>query len=157
MKKAISLILAALLLVVAEADKDSQCYLCYAEDIASKYCMLGMDSPSGKCCLPGSTEDCSKEQYYCSDKISNAFSYQKYAFCSFDKKLCGTEKRTLFAKFVQQRVYTGLDFALYDICPYYIYSHTDLPFNTQVQLTMNSVVNADAYLLVGSSVDKVYI
>ena len=61
MKKAISLFLPALLSIVAVADKDSQCYLCYAEDIASKYCMQGMDSPSGKCCLPGSTEDCSKE------------------------------------------------------------------------------------------------
>jgi hypothetical protein len=60
--------------------------------------MHGMDIPSGKCCPPGTTDDCMKDQYFCTDKISNAFSYQKYAFCSFDKKLCGTERRTIFAK-----------------------------------------------------------
>lgn len=92
--------------------------------------MYGMDISAGKCCSPGTTDDCAKEQYFCTDKISNAFSYQKYAFCSFDRKKCGTERRTLFAKSAPQRIYTGLDFNLNDICPFYIYSDTDLPFNT---------------------------
>ena len=64
MKKAISLFLVATLVLLpleVLADKDTQCYLCFAEDIASKYCMHGMDSPNGKCCSPGSTDDCSKE------------------------------------------------------------------------------------------------
>lgn len=62
MKKAIILFLVALLVSIEVlADKDTQCYLCFAEDIASKYCMYGMDSPNGKCCPPTSTDDCQKD------------------------------------------------------------------------------------------------
>ena len=105
MKKTFSLFLVVGLNVVympltVKADADSQCYLCFANNIASAYCMYGTDSPNGKCCPPGTSDDCAKSQYFCTDKISNAFSYQKYAFCSFDKKRCGTERRTLFAKYV---------------------------------------------------------
>lgn len=40
-----------------------------------------------------------------------------------------------------------------DACPYYIVSDTDLPFNTNVMITMNAVSNANAYLLLGTGID----
>jgi hypothetical protein len=55
-----------------------------------------------------------------------------------------------------QSVFTSLDFKLYDVCPYYIYSDTDLPFNTYVQVTVNSSINSDVYLLIGTNVENLY-
>jgi hypothetical protein len=54
-----------------------------------------------------------------------------------------------------QTIYTSLDFALYDVCPYYITSETDLPFNTNVEISLNTAQNADVFLLLGASIDKI--
>ena len=135
------------------ADYNDQCYLCYAENISAKYCMYGMDSSLGKCCLPESGEDCLRDQYYCSDKIPTTFSNHKYAFCSYSPTKCGNSQRTIFAKQNNQTIMTSLDFKFYDVCPYFIYSDTDLPFNTNVQLTIDRSINCEVYLLIGTNVD----
>ena len=51
---------------------------------------------------------------------------------------------------------TTLDFKLYDVCPYYILSDTDLPFNTNVQVSVDYIANSDVFLLTGTSFDSVY-
>jgi hypothetical protein len=48
-----------------------------------------------------------------------------------------------------------LDFRLYDICPYYIVTDTDLPFNTKVTVTAEAIVNSDVYILIGRSIDSI--
>ncbi|TNV77872.1 hypothetical protein FGO68_gene16198 [Halteria grandinella] len=137
-----------------DATTDTKCYLCFNESLFTKYCMLSMDGTTGKCCLSDSADDCLKDQYFCTDKITTSFTYHKYAFCSFNANLCGNTKRTLTAKMTAQTIYTSLDFSLYDVCPYYIVSDTDLPFNTNVEITLNTAQNADVYVLLGSSVEK---
>lgn len=51
---------------------------------------------------------------------------------------------------------TTLDFKFYDVCPYYILSDTDLPFNTNVQVSVDYIANSDVFLLTGTSFDSVY-
>jgi hypothetical protein len=118
--------------------------------------MLSLDQSQGKCCLQSSTsDDCTKTHFTCTDKLPTSFNYHKYAYCSYDPVKCGAKQRTLISKQTQQKVLTSLDFGYQDVCPYYIVSDTDLPFNTEVKITVNNVANADVYLLLGTSLESI--
>ena len=77
---------------------NTQCQLCITNDQFTKYCMYGMNTNQGKCCLRDSGDECLKEQFTCTDKIPTSFTYHKYAYCSFDPTICGSPNRILFAK-----------------------------------------------------------
>lgn len=148
------LTLIALYLSIIQCDIHTQCDMCFDNENFQKYCMYSMDGMQGKCCLRNqTTDDCLRDQFTCTDKIPTNYQFHKYALCSFDPINCGTSKRTLFAKETPQTIYTTLEFKLYDSCPYYIYSDTELPFNTRVQLLINKAINVDVYFLLGSSLE----
>ena len=147
------LILALLFLGLAAADIDTQCQLCFTAQPFASYCMLGLDSVRGKCCVPGSGDSCLLTQFFCTNTVTTSFAYSKYAYCSFDASKCGGTSRNLFAINTPQTVSTSLVFESYDVCPYYLMSRTDLPFNTNVKVTVNTAVNAYVYLLTGPSFD----
>ena len=136
-------------------DQDSQCNLCFQNAAYAKYCMYGMESSNGKCCLYGSGDNCLMSNFFCTDAITDSFTYHKYAYCSFNGTLCGSSKRTLLSKQTPLTIYTSLDLSPFDVCPYYIVADTDLPFNALVQITLNKAVNADVYLLLGGSLDSI--
>lgn len=114
-----------------------------------------MDSAVGKCCISGTSDNCLSDQFYCSNKVTTSFTYNKYAFCSFNATICGTSKRNLKALEVWQTVNTGLEFSDNDVCPYILVSQTNLPFNTKVQINVDQAINTDVYVLTGSSLDSI--
>lgn len=143
----------ALLFGLVIADIDTQCQLCFTAQPFANYCMYGLDSVRGKCCIPGSGDSCLLTQFYCTNTVTTSFTYSKYAYCSFDSSKCGGTSRNLFAINTPQTVSTSLLFDVFDVCPFYVTSSTDLPFNTNVKVTVNTAVNAYVYLLTGPSFD----
>jgi hypothetical protein len=54
-----------------------------------------------------------------------------------------------------QMAYTTLDFDFNDVCPYIITTQAHMQFNTNIEIILTSLVNANAYLLTGTSLTEI--
>ena len=114
-----------------------------------------MDYPFCTCCLKDTGGSCLKDYYLCTDSASTSYSHHKYAFCSYNQTICGSITRTVIASQTPKTIYTSLEFTSDDICPYFLVSDSDLMFNTYIGIKMNTIYNAEAVLLKGSSLDSI--
>lgn len=55
----------------------------------------------------------------------------------------------------EQTIYTSLEFTNSDICPYIIVTDSQLTFNTNIEITINSIANVDVFVLTGSAIDDI--
>ena len=153
----LNIALAILLLLPLQVlgDLNSQCTVCMANTNYQKFCLLSTNSPTGLCCLSTTTSDCLSSYYYCSTSLSSAFSYSKYAFCSFNATLCGTTNRNLRAIGASQSISTGVEMTTVDVCPYHMVSDSQTPFNTKFKITLDVSVNTEVFVLIGTNLDQI--
>ena len=89
---AVAIIMTALSPV--NGDVNTQCSLCFANTLFTKYCPMYWDSSdTGLCCLSSATTGaCTKSYYYCSSSVTNSrASMLQYAFCSYSPSKCGAD------------------------------------------------------------------